>query len=221
MAYLGSKAQAGRGSQISIGPAAGATAPTGITGTTTVGSPTITAASSIVGVVAGLSVTGTGIPAGTTVISATGTTITLSQNATAAGTAVSLTFTVGYVTIGEIKSAPPVEGKFDKEDVSNFQSGVDKEYIKLMRDNGAPKITGNRVSSDAGQLATIAAYNDPNNAYMFQVTLPKTPTQTTTGDTYTYNALVLGQSFVLETNKATTFTLDLQITGPVTFTAGA
>lgn len=221
MAYTNSKAQAGRGSQIAIGPVAGATAPTGITGTTTSGSPTISAASSIVGVIAGLSVTGTGIAPGTTVVSATGSTITLSQNATASGSAISLTFGIGYTLIGEIKSAPPVDGKFDKEDVSNFQSGLDKEYIKLMRDNGTPKITGNRVANDAGQLAAVAAYNDGNNAYMFQVTLPKTPAQTTTGDVYTYNALVMGESFTLETNKATSFTLDLQITGPVTFVAGS
>ncbi len=55
-------------------------------GTTAVGSPNVTAVSSIGGLVAGQVVTGTGIPAGTTILSATGTTVVLSANATAAGT---------------------------------------------------------------------------------------------------------------------------------------
>jgi YVTN family beta-propeller protein len=55
------------------------------TGTTTAGSPTITAVPNIAGLTAGLSVSGNGIPAGTTILSATGSTVTLSANATASG----------------------------------------------------------------------------------------------------------------------------------------
>lgn len=65
------------------------------TGTTTSGLPTVTFAAVNVGIGAGVSVTGTGIPSGTTVISAEETggvwTATLSANATATGSAV-LTF---------------------------------------------------------------------------------------------------------------------------------
>ncbi len=56
------------------------------TGTTTSGSPNITAVSSIAGLTAGQLVSGTGIPAGTTILSATGSTVVLSANATASGT---------------------------------------------------------------------------------------------------------------------------------------
>ncbi|MGH9654398.1 MAG: flagellar hook protein FlgE [Bryobacteraceae bacterium] len=61
------------------------------TATTTSGSPSITVASAT-GIVTGESVSGAGIAAGTTVASVAGTTITLSQNATASGAAVPLTF---------------------------------------------------------------------------------------------------------------------------------
>lgn len=64
-------------------------------GTTTNGSPTVTFAQTYAAMGAGLTVTGTGIPSGTTILSAlevTGTwTVTLSANATASGT-VTLTF---------------------------------------------------------------------------------------------------------------------------------
>jgi YVTN family beta-propeller protein len=54
------------------------------TGTTTAGSPIITAVSTP-GLTAGLSVSGSGIPTGTTILSATGSTVTLSASATANG----------------------------------------------------------------------------------------------------------------------------------------
>jgi hypothetical protein len=73
-------------------------APVGVftaTGTTTSGSPTVTFATTNVAIGAGLTVTGTGIPANTTVVSALIVggvwTVTLSNNATASGT-VSLIF---------------------------------------------------------------------------------------------------------------------------------
>lgn len=221
--YTGSKAQAGRGSQLAIGPAGSTlpTPPTGVTGTTTSSSTSVTAVSSTVGLAIGMGVSGTNIPVGATVAAFTSNTITLSIAATGAGTATPLTFTNIYLSIGEVKTATPVDAKFSTENVSNFDSNIDEEYIKLMRNNGQIKVSGNRVSSNAGQLAVVAAFNDANNPYQFQVTLPKRPDQTTTGDVYTYAALVMGQSFQVETAKAVTFDLELQITGPVTFTAGS
>jgi hypothetical protein len=82
-----------------FGPFTGTTLlPVGVftaSGTTTNGSPTVTFATTIAAIGPGVSVTGTGIPASTTVVSALEVggvwTATLSQNATASGT-VTLTF---------------------------------------------------------------------------------------------------------------------------------
>lgn len=82
-----------------FGPFTGTTlAPVGVftaSGTTTSGSPTVTFATTIAAIGAGMSVTGAGIPANTTVLSALEVagvwTVTLSANATASGT-VTLTF---------------------------------------------------------------------------------------------------------------------------------
>ncbi len=225
MAYTSSKAQAGRSTIFAIGPIAGAVAPTGITGTTTLGSPTVTAIASTTGLEVGMGVSGVGIAPGSTILSiVSNTSITLSANATAAGSAIALTFTIMYTPIFELKTGDPGKATFDKEETSNFNSGIDKEYLKLMRDNGAPKFSGNRVGNDAGQQALLAAFNDPDNAYMFQVTLPVNPKigQTTTGDVETWSALVLGASYgPIETNKTIPVDVELQITGPRTVVAGS
>jgi hypothetical protein len=71
-----------------------------LTGTTTVGSPILTAMSSspiLAGWTAGMSLTGAGIPAGTTIVSVTSTTVTLSANATAAAAGVAFTVAGGTV----------------------------------------------------------------------------------------------------------------------------
>ncbi len=62
------------------------------TGTTTNGSPTVTALSSTVNLKVGMTVVGTGIPANTTIVSFTGSTMVISHNATASNVATSLTF---------------------------------------------------------------------------------------------------------------------------------
>lgn len=63
-----------------------------LSGTTTSGSPTVTLSAPDSFIVVGLAVTGTGIPSNTFVASVSGTTVTLTQNATASGT-VTLTYT--------------------------------------------------------------------------------------------------------------------------------
>jgi len=64
-------------------------------GTTVSGSPTVTLSASNSAIQPGQIITGTGIAAGTYVLTVFGTTLTLSQNATAPGT-VTLTFTTSY-----------------------------------------------------------------------------------------------------------------------------
>ena len=79
------------------------------TGTTTDGSTSVTAMSSIAGISTNptyFQVTGTGIPQDCFVTAASGTTVTLAQEATASGTAVSLTFS-------QVLFAPPSD--FDRQ----------------------------------------------------------------------------------------------------------
>lgn len=222
--YTGSKAAIGRGFQASIGPAAPGgvtpTLPTGITGTTTSGSPSITAATSIVGVSAGMGVSGTGIPVGATVVSATGSTITISANATASGTVVALTFTIGYTLLGEVDSSDSSGREWDIEEVTNFQSNVDKEHIKSLRNPGTFTLQGNRVEDDGGQTALETAFED-TKPYLFKIQLPPT-VGLTTGEVWTFVALVLMvDPPAITPGKTIKFSAKLQVTGPRTIVAGS
>lgn len=69
---------------------------TGLTGNTTNNSNSVTGISSTASLRVGMIVTGVGIPAGTRIVSKTLTSIVLSQNATATGSAVALTFFERY-----------------------------------------------------------------------------------------------------------------------------
>jgi hypothetical protein len=76
------------------------------TATTSSGFPTVTLAATNLLIGAGQSVTGTGIPAGTTVVSVSTTTVTLSQNATASGS-VTLTFNNNVAVSGGVVTLHP------------------------------------------------------------------------------------------------------------------
>jgi hypothetical protein len=66
---------------------------TGITGTATISTNTVTAVGTITSLVPGMGISGTGIPTGTTILSISSQVITISANVTAALSATALTFT--------------------------------------------------------------------------------------------------------------------------------
>jgi predicted secreted protein len=130
------------------------------------------------------------------------------------------TISIASTAIGEITDVPLNLPKWETADVTNFSSGSDAEFITTIRRSANFTIKGNRVSSDTGQVAVVAAYQS-GTISAFTLVLPKSSTQTTTGDTYTFNALVLSCSFDVGVTKAIEFSIDLQISGAVTFTAGS
>lgn len=134
------------------------------------------------------------------------------------GTAGTPTFTV----IGEIKSSGISGAQWQTEEVSNFLSGADQEFITTMRNNGTVDISGNRVASDAGQVAVEAAFAS-GLKYDFKLVLPINGQagQTTTGDTYTFSALVESRDISIDTTKAVGWSVKLKISGAVTLVAGS
>lgn len=223
--YTGSKAFQGVGAQFSIGPiASSAPPPTGLTGTASSGSTALTLSAAPPNSILGMTVAGTGIPAGTTIVSGSGTSYVLSANTTSALTAAALTFSITMTPVFELTNQPFKPGEWDKLDVSNFNSlNKRKEYIKGMVDSGTVPIEGNSVWNDPGQLALEAAFNDAYNAYQCQVQLPKQQGQTTSGDSFTFNALVMSYTTLgdFDPKKVVSIKGELQITGPITHTAGS
>jgi hypothetical protein len=125
------------------------------------------------------------------------------------------------VNIGEAADFPMNRPKWETADVTNFDSGNFAEFITTIARPAPITIKGNRVSSDAGQIAVETAYNTQGVPQSFKVTFPKTPAQTTSGDTCTFNAFVLGYDFSISPTKQVEFSLDLQPTGPMPIVVGS
>lgn len=122
--------------------------------------------------------------------------------------------------VGEVGDVAFNRGKWMDDDVTNFESGSDKEIIETIRDNGDVTVSGNRVSGDAGQEAVESAYGAGTKSN-FKLVLPKTPGQVTSGDTYTFSAFVISADFTVTTTKKIDYKVSLKTTGLVVFTAGS
>jgi hypothetical protein len=122
-------------------------------------------------------------------------------------------------TIGEVKNIKRSGNEWKTEDVSNMSTSTrSTEKLATILEQGKVELSGNRVSSDAGQVALDAAF-ETGLASSFLITLPKTATQTTAGDTYAFSAIVLSNApSDLDVTKTIQFGASLEITGDVTFT---
>jgi predicted secreted protein len=125
-----------------------------------------------------------------------------------------------WTPIGEWKNATWSGNSWKTVDVTNMESGINEEFIASIRDNGAVKLSGNYVSSDAGQTALYNAFNTGAMA-SFELTYPLSPAQITKGNSYAFTALV--ESFEIDDKVEGEITLSssLKISGAVTFTPGS
>jgi predicted secreted protein len=134
------------------------------------------------------------------------------------------TISVGTVpaVIGEIKNIKRSGQEWKREDVTNMStSGTSTEKLATILEQGTVDVSGNRVSSDAGQVALETAF-ESGLATNFVITLPKTTLQVTTGDTYTFSAIVVSQlPSDIDITKTIQFNAKLDITGTVVFAVGA
>jgi hypothetical protein len=132
------------------------------------------------------------------------------------------TISVSAALIGEVKSITRSGYEWKTEDVSNLGTSTRAtEKIATIFEQGTVELAGNRASSDVGQIALEAA-EVSGLAVPFVVTLPKTSAQTTTGDTYTFSAVVVSahEPADLDVAKSIQFKAKLDLTGDVTFAVG-
>jgi hypothetical protein len=139
------------------------------------------------------------------------------QAQTGAGTIVDIGATP--VVIGEVSDLPLNRPKWATANVTNFSSGLDAEYIGTVREGATVNMKGNRVPSDAGQVAAEAAYQS-GAITPFKAILPKTKAQSTSGDTIAFTAVVLSVDFSISPTKQIEFSMDLQLSGPTVITPG-
>ena len=130
------------------------------------------------------------------------------------------TISINGSLVGEMTDVPPALPKWNTAEVTNLDSGDDAEYLTTIRKSSTFTAKGNRVPGDAGQVAAFAAYKSGSRVPCI-ITLPKTSSQATSGDTYSFNVLVLSCDFSVQVEKAIDFSVELQITGAVTYAAGS
>jgi hypothetical protein len=123
--------------------------------------------------------------------------------------------------IGEVKSVSLNRGEWQTIDVTNFQSGVEQEWISTIRNSGTVAVKFNRVSADAGQAAVETAYIS-GAVTAFVLELPKVSGQVTHGDRYSFSAIVTKSNFTDEVKSVIEGDVELKITGSAPpLTAGA
>ena len=124
-----------------------------------------------------------------------------------------------FTPVGEVKTFSQSGRQVSTEDVTNMQSSA-KEFIPPLVDSGTWDIRGNRIGADAGPIAMEAAVSGLT-LVPFKIQLPKTSNQTTTGDTFAFNALIQELDYSISVDKAVTFTAKLKVSGLITETAGS
>jgi predicted secreted protein len=128
-----------------------------------------------------------------------------------------------YTAIAEIKGIQLSGSQNKTEDVTNMGSpGRAEEFIVTTLMAGEFTLNGNKesLSGDAGQVAMNAAFSS-GAVLPFKIVFPLGPAQTTTGDTYTFTAMVEELSWDSQFDKAITFSAKLKVSGVITATAGS
>ncbi|WP_420239259.1 hypothetical protein ACOBR2_06685 [Telmatobacter bradus] len=123
------------------------------------------------------------------------------------------------IAIGEITELPDFMPEWKTVNATNFQS-LAEEFTKTIRSGKSVTVKGNRSTADAGQTAAIAAY-ESTSPDKITITFPKSSAQTTTGDSISFNANILGVNFSTSPDKQVVFSLTFQQTGVEAFTAGS
>jgi hypothetical protein len=124
-------------------------------------------------------------------------------------------------TIGEVISISQSGKSNATDETTNLQS-TGEEFIATILRPGKWDITMNRVPGDAGQTALTTAFNgktvDP-----YTIQLPKSSAQSSTGDKYTFSALVEEMDDLSDVSPAKKITskVSLKVSGSITFTAGS
>jgi len=155
-----------------------ALAPVDFTGDTSTGTNTILNASSIVGLAAGQVLSGAGIPVGTTIVSAVGSTVTMSANATATAAGIAIVATPASNFVGRQKGlsikvdrqAAPFESSGDGLYSSSVASGSTKYSVECsIAANSTDDVNGwfeNQIP------LALTVQTNPALAYGFGFTFP-------------------------------------------------
>lgn len=136
------------------------------------------------------------------------------------GTTISITVVSTVTPVGEVVTITPSGRQFATEDVTNLQSTA-REFVGTLPDEGQFEVVTNRVAADAGQVAVEAAF-ETGALQTFTLTLPKSGTQTVSGDSYAYSGIVTNaNNSAITFDKKISYTFTFKISGSPVKTAGS
>jgi hypothetical protein len=128
-----------------------------------------------------------------------------------------------WTLVGEVIEFTQSGTQNEDEDSTNLQSPA-KEFLPTILNPGQMAGTMNRISGDTGQSAIRASFNTvPPTLKQYQVVLPKTLTQVTSGDTFVFTAMVkefadldkISPTGIVRTK------FNLKVSGAIAYTAGS
>lgn len=118
---------------------------------------------------------------------------------------------VGFLPLAEIKDISFTGAKFDLADVTNYESGVFREWLTTLADSGELSFTGNYIPSDSSQSSLLGFFNT-GLLVSWQITLPATANAS---QPITFKAYVSSLEHSLPLDKEAMITGKLKITGAV------
>jgi hypothetical protein len=124
-----------------------------------------------------------------------------------------------WTAVGELRKLNLTGRQAGTADTTNFASAA-REFKPTLIASGTWDIEGNRVGGDAGQVAMEAAFVGLAMK-QFKIQLPISGAQTTTGDSFTFTALVEELDYSVEVDKVVMLTGKLKVSGVLTETAGS
>jgi hypothetical protein len=121
--------------------------------------------------------------------------------------------------VGELDTLNLTGRQTGTEDVTNFDSAM-KEFIASLPDPGSWDFSGNRVGSDAGQVAMETAFQ-ASSTESFTITLPKTGAQQNSGDVFAFDGIIEKLNYSIAATKKIAVSGSIKVSGPITITPGS
>jgi predicted secreted protein len=123
------------------------------------------------------------------------------------------------IEIAEIKKVDFTGGKSDMADVTNMDSvGAHREFLPTLLDAGELSFDGNYLGNADSSQAALQALFEGQIKSTWNIVLPVPPGETVSRGTWSFAAYVNAFDPVFPTDKESSFTCKLKITGPRTFT---
>lgn len=122
------------------------------------------------------------------------------------------TFSIGGVLVGRLTSVGLPERSKDEIDMTDMDSGFDREPEPGIRDSGTLTLEGNLDPGNAGQDAIELNYAADGTDAIEEmiITLPTSP-----ATTLTFDGFVSSINGDLPFDDKATFSVDIRVTGPI------